>query len=55
MTMKDMCETIIKADFLKKKDGSVPTAMEIFKYSPTGELCMVFEWYETAKEILSNK
>jgi hypothetical protein len=48
MTFKAMCEEIVAADFLRKKDGTAPTAEEIWRYSPTGELYMIFEWYETA-------
>jgi hypothetical protein len=50
-----MCETIVKADFLRNKDGSAPTAHEIFEYSPTGELSRVFEWYQIAQAILEEK
>jgi hypothetical protein len=53
--MQEMCETIVKADFLRRKDGTAPTAREIFDYSPTGELFMVFEWYQTAKLILESR
>lgn len=52
MTMKEMCELIARADFLRKDDGTAPTAEEIFNYSPSGELFMVFAWYEKAKCIL---
>ncbi len=52
ITMKEMCETIIKADFLRRDDGSAPTAEEIFSYSPTGELFTIFEWYWQAVGIL---
>lgn len=53
-TGKQMCEHIVKADFLRKKDGSRPTADEIWRYSPTGELFMVFAWYEAACKILGS-
>jgi hypothetical protein len=53
MTMREMCETIVQSGILKKTDGTAPTAEEIFNYSPTGELFMIFEWYEVAKEKLS--
>jgi hypothetical protein len=43
-----MCHTIVEADFLREKDGTAPTAKEIFHYSPRGELAMIFEWYEVA-------
>ena len=50
-----MCEAIVEADFLRKKDGAAPTAEEIFNYSPTGELSKIHEWYEIAKEMLAAK
>ena len=52
-TGKEMCETIVKADFLRKPDGTAPTASEIWNYSSTGELFMVFQWYEQAKICLT--
>ncbi len=52
-TGKEMCETIVKADFLRKDDGTAPTADEIWNYSPTGEISMVILWYWEAKEILA--
>lgn len=48
ITMKAMCEHIVKADFIENKDDTKPTAEELFNYSPTGELYMVFEWYKMA-------
>lgn len=48
VTMKAMCEHIAKARFLVKRDGSFPAAEEIFNYSPTGELYMIFTWYHEA-------
>ena len=49
ITMKQMCEHIVKSRILKYKDSEEgPTAEEIFNYSPTGELSSVFEWYEEA-------
>jgi len=42
LTMRQMCETIERAGFLAKPDGSLMTAPEIFEYSPTGELSMVW-------------
>ncbi len=54
-TMKDMCETIVEADFLRSPDGTPPTAEQIFNYSPTGELFDVFFWYETARTILATR
>lgn len=54
-TYKEMCETIEKADILRKKDGTKPTAQEIWNYSPTGELFMIHEWYEEAQAVLAEK
>ncbi len=46
MTLGDMCKEIADSEMLTKKDGTHPTAEEIFNYSPTGELFMVFQWYQ---------
>ena len=55
-TVKEMCEEILKADFLEDKNGKKPTTAEdIWNYSPTGELSKVFEWYEIAKILNSVK
>ena len=43
-----MCETIVEAGILKSPDGSAPTAEQIWEYSPTGELFMIYEWYHLA-------
>jgi len=51
-SIRQMCETIEKAKILEKSDGSLLTAEEIYNYSPTGELFMVFQWYECAIKIL---
>jgi len=51
ITLKQMCETIANTRLLTKKDGSHPTAEEIFNYSPTGELFMIWEWYAMAKAL----
>jgi hypothetical protein len=51
LTMQEMCETIERAGFVKKKDGTLLTAREIFEYSPTGELVMIWEWYALAKQM----
>ena len=55
VTMKQMCETIVSADFLRYQNGDSPTAEQIYNYSPTGELYMVFTWYEQAQIIIQNK
>jgi len=49
-TIGQMCEHIVKADILKKKDGSSPTATDIWLSSPSGELWQVLEWYRMACE-----
>lgn len=55
MTMKEMCEKIVESDILRKPNGEAPTAREIFEYSPSGELFMVFEWYDMAVEVIKAK
>lgn len=52
-TMKEMCETIVEADIIRKKDGTKFKPKEIYEYSPTGELSRIFEWYEEAKTALA--
>lgn len=55
ISLKEMCETIEKSGILKRKDGgSSPTAEEIFNYSPTGELIMIWEWYQVACLVLGS-
>lgn len=48
ITVKEICERIVEANILEKPDGSTYTPMEIWNYSSTGELFMIFEWYELA-------
>ena len=48
MKNESVCDTIVRADILRKKDGSAPSADEIWNYSSTGELFMIFEWYAMA-------
>ena len=55
ISMKTMCEKIVESNLLQKKDGSSPTAEEIFNYSLAGELFMIFEWYKLALLILKTK
>ncbi len=55
LTMKQMCETIVKADCIALPDGTKPTAEEIYNYSATGELIMVFEWYAIATAVLEDE
>lgn len=53
VTMKQMCEHIVKAEMLyKRSSDDLLTAEEIYNYSPTGELFMVFQWYRMACNIL---
>jgi len=54
-SFKEMCDVIVTADFLRKKDGRALTSEEIFNYSSTGELFMIFEWYEIAFKINAAK
>ena len=49
-TFKEMCEYIAAAQFLRK-DEHYLTSEEIFNYSPTGELYMLFEWYCIAVKV----
>lgn len=46
VTLKGMCEEIAALNLLRKPDGTALTPEEVFNYGPTGELYMVFEWYE---------
>jgi hypothetical protein len=54
-TFKEMCDVIVQADILQKKDGSKFTAEEIFNYSPTGELYEIFFWYEYAQKVIATQ
>ena len=51
LSMKEMCEAVAESQTLSKKDGTSPTADEIFNYSSTGELYMIFVWYDAIMEI----
>ncbi len=55
MTCKDMCETIVEAGFLIKRNGKHPTAREIFEYSSRGELWEIFFWHQEALVILGEQ
>jgi len=46
-TFREMCGNAV-ARFLIKSDGTHANAEEIFNHSPTGELYMIFYWYEVA-------
>lgn len=48
VTFQQMCELISKEEILTKKDGTNPSWEEIYSYSPTGDLFMIFEWYYQA-------
>lgn len=49
-TLKEACELIAEQKILVKKDGTHPTWKEVFEYSPRGELFMIWEWYQIAKD-----
>ena len=55
MTFKDMCDVIVSAKFLCNKDGTLRTSEEVFNYSATGELYMIFEWYQIALVMLEKR
>ncbi|MEK0325170.1 MAG: hypothetical protein QQN63_05645 [Nitrosopumilus sp.] len=46
MTGKEMCEAIVKADIIRKEDGSPYVPEEIWNLSPSGELWPIFALYE---------
>jgi hypothetical protein len=52
LTFKEMCETIVEANLFQNRDGSIPTAEDIFNRSPTGALGWIMLWYEVAKALL---
>lgn len=52
MTFKEMCELI--SEYWATL-GIHKTWEQIWEYSPTGELFMIYEWYEQAKEWKDNK
>lgn len=49
LTMQEMCEAIVRADVVRKKDGTRFKPQEIFELSPTGELDHVFCWYRMTR------
>lgn len=55
MTMQDMCKEIERAGFIVNRSGEPASAKEIYEYSPTGELGMIWGWYELAKVVNSIK
>ena len=48
MTGKEMCDFIAKHNIMEHDDGTPFTAEDYWNYSPTGELAMVYVWYEMA-------
>jgi len=49
ISMKGMCEFIASMELLEDKKTKQPlTPEEIFNYSPTGEVYMIYEWYAEA-------
>lgn len=50
-TFHEMAEAVEKVGQMQKRDGTKPTAAEIFNSSPTGELFQVAEWYRSAVRI----
>jgi hypothetical protein len=56
MTMKEACEIIAQARILVRSDGiTFPTAEEIYMYSSTGELYMIWTWLAIAKVVLEEE
>ena len=53
--MVKMIEVIIESDILQKKDGTKTTPEDVWNYSSSGELYMIFEWYRLACEVLKEK
>lgn len=51
LTMRQMCEIIEKSNILVLDNGESPTAVQIFNYSPSGELFEIFSWYALAKQV----
>jgi|GEM_PF-2178172 len=47
-TGKEMCEMI--SEYFKETKGIQLSWEEIWNYSPTGELFMVYEWFNEARE-----
>ena len=55
VTGQQMCEAIVEAGLMLKADGTPRTPKEVWEYSPTGELYMVYAMYDVAKRILRNR
>lgn len=53
MTGREMCERIAQADFLVYREtGAALTPKQIWNYSPSGELDMIWPWHLEACTIL---
>jgi len=55
LTLKEMCDKIVEADFLMFKNGERPTAEQIYNSSPNGELSHIYFWYLKALEIIEKR
>jgi len=53
-TFKEVCEVIAESNILSNKEGINPTPEQVFDYSPTGELFMLWEWYEIAVQVIEH-
>jgi len=51
VSLARMCEVILEARILNKR---LKTGKQIYNYSPTGELHMIFQWYFTARGFLAD-
>lgn len=48
LTARQACEHIVRAGFLEKENGECLTAIEVYNYSPSGEMSSIFYWYKIA-------
>ena len=48
MTIQQMCERI---SFMEGLVGWRRTPLQVFNYSPTGELFMIWEWFEIQQAV----
>lgn len=51
-TYREACELIAESKLLVDQDGNHPSAEEIFRYSPSGELSDIPFWYEEARALM---
>jgi len=49
VSYREMCEFIVKADVLRKLDGSPFTWQEIWEYRSTDGVVMIHQWYALAQ------